>query len=83
MAGRKIRYKIRFEDGTIRTVVAQSYKGAKEVFICRYQPPIGSRIEVWPDKSDAAEYGIEVEVKRMKIGKAEAPSKKLLSQTRR
>lgn len=74
---------MRFEDGTIRTVVAQSYQGAKEVFICRYQPPIGSHIEVWPDKIDAAEYGIEVTVKRMKIGKVKAPSKKLLSQTQR
>ena len=48
MAGTKQRYKVRYSNGTIRTVVAQSYKGAKEIFIARFQPPPGECIVVWP-----------------------------------
>ena len=43
----KERYTVQFEDGTMRSVVAQSYKGAKAVFIVRYQPPKGSNIRIW------------------------------------
>lgn len=48
MAGIKQRYKVQGEDGRIRTVVAQSYQGAKRKFICDYRPPKGWHIVVWP-----------------------------------
>lgn len=51
MAGYKERYKVRYEDGTIRTVTAQSYIGAKRVFIARYSPPKGAKLVVWPQGS--------------------------------
>ena len=54
MAGLKQRYKIRYSDGTLRTVVAQSYEGAKRIFIARYQPPKGQPIVVWPQGDPAA-----------------------------
>lgn len=71
MAGHKIRYKVQYEDGTIRTVTAQSYQGAKDVFICRFQPPAGTRIVVWPDKKDADDVGLpdkKREKRRMRVG---------------
>ncbi len=48
MAGVKERYKIQYSDGTIRTVSAQSYAGAKKIFIARFQPPKGQCIRIWP-----------------------------------
>lgn len=47
MAGFKERYKVRWTDGTIRTVTAQSYQGAKREFIRLYDPPKGATIKVW------------------------------------
>lgn len=48
MAGLKQRYKVQFEDGTIRTVTAQGYQSAKRQFIATYHPPKGSTMHVWP-----------------------------------
>jgi hypothetical protein len=48
VAGQKRRWKIRFEDGTIRTVTAQGFTSAKRTFIAQYQPPKGSQLVIWP-----------------------------------
>jgi len=48
MAGVKERYKVRWVDGTIRTVTAQSYQGAKREFVQLYRPEKGEPIVVWP-----------------------------------
>jgi hypothetical protein len=48
MAGFKQRFKVQFQDGTIRTVVAQSHTGAKRAFVAGYQPAKGSWLTVWP-----------------------------------
>ena len=48
MAGIKQRYKVRYEDGTIRTVTAQSHLGAKKIFIATYAPPKKAKLVVWP-----------------------------------
>ena len=41
------RFKVQYEDGTIRTVNAQSPSGAKRAFIAEYRPPKGSRLVIW------------------------------------
>jgi hypothetical protein len=48
MAGTKERYKVQFQDGTIRTVTAQGYQSAKRQFIATYHPPKGTTFCVWP-----------------------------------
>ncbi len=67
MAGFKIRYKVRFEDGTLRTLTATSHRAAKKTFISRYAPPKGSELIVWPDESDARMVGIASEKRRMRV----------------
>jgi hypothetical protein len=47
MAGKKQRYKIQWVDGTIRTVTAQSFQGAKKEFQKLYCAPKGKAIIVW------------------------------------
>jgi len=83
MAGYKMRYKVRYANGQIRTVVAQSHKGAKDIFIARFQPELGTHITVWQDEKDAAEVGITSVVKRMKVTRPKAATKRLLSSTDR
>lgn len=48
MAGAMRRFKVRYSDGTLRTVTARSHKGAKKIFIARYQPPRGECLVIWP-----------------------------------
>lgn len=54
MAGVKQRYTVQYSDGTMRTVVAQSYQGAKKIFQVRYSPPKGECIVVWPQSDPSA-----------------------------
>lgn len=54
MAGVKQRYTVQYSDGTMRTVVAQSYQGAKKIFIVRFAPPKGQCIMVWPQADPSA-----------------------------
>lgn len=44
----KRRFKVRGEDGRIRTVTAQSYQGTKRAFAMLYGPEVGYHIVVWP-----------------------------------
>lgn len=48
MAGVKERYSIRLPDGTLRTVVAQSHRGAKKIAVIRFSLLKGDNLEVWP-----------------------------------
>ena len=49
MAGMKERYTVRNQDdGTLRTVVAQSHRGAKTLYVIKYDPPMGTPLTVWP-----------------------------------
>jgi hypothetical protein len=55
MAGVKRRYKVQWitkgkftGDGKIRTVMAQGYKNAKDIFRVRYEPPKGAWLSIWP-----------------------------------
>lgn len=49
--GKKERYSVRWEDGTVRTVSAQSHRGARKAFIDDYEPPSGGTIVVWPQSN--------------------------------
>jgi len=51
---RKRRFKVRGEDGRIRTVSAQSHRGTKLAYAQLYGPEVGYHIVVWPmdDPSD-------------------------------
>lgn len=60
MAGKPIRrFTVRYVDGTVRSVSAQSHNGARDVFVARYQPPAHprQRLCIWPqdDPSDVQE----------------------------
>ena len=45
--GKQQRYSVQWTDGTIRTVVAQSYRGARNAFIDEYDPPANHTIKIW------------------------------------
>lgn len=57
---RKERYTVQFEDGTMRSVVAQSYKGAKAVFMVRYQPPAGTSIRIWKQSDPSVKKNMRI-----------------------
>lgn len=66
MAGFKQRYKIRGEDGRIRTVTAQSHQGAKRTYARGYGAPIGYRIVVWPMGDEGAQKEMRITSKDKK-----------------
>ena len=52
---RKRRFKVRGEDGRVRTIgEVQSHRGAKKEYAALYEPPVGYHIVVWPmdDRDD-------------------------------
>jgi hypothetical protein len=51
MMPRKERYSIRWIDGTVRSVTAQSHRGAKKAFMDEYDTPPGKELTIWPQSS--------------------------------
>ncbi len=64
MAGNKERYTVQFENGTLRSVTAQSHAGAKRTFIATYAPPAGSRIRVWPQSDPSDKRNMRISSKK-------------------
>jgi hypothetical protein len=55
---KKERYSIRWIDGTIRSITAQSHRGARNAFLEEYEAPPGREITIWPQSntSDKREF---------------------------
>lgn len=49
--GRKERYSVRWIDGTVRSISAQSHRGARNAFVDEYEPEAGRTITVWPQSN--------------------------------